>query len=329
MTILNDILDFSKIEAGKLEIENIEFDLGAVVQDCRALLQEPIKKKGLSYSSHISPAVPAMILGDPIRIRQVLLNLLSNAIKFTPSGAISLRVDCEPASAGKVTLRFEVRDSGIGMDPATIARLFSSFSQADTSTTRRYGGTGLGLAISKRLIQSMAGDIEVASQIGKGTCFSFHIEAEPRTPNLEPSPAPDAQRAEPRSTHSMPQSSVVLLAEDNPVNQRVASGMLRRLGFTVDIASNGVEAVTMARTKAYDLILMDCQMPEMDGFEAAEAIRKLEPTGVRTPIVAATANAFLEDRARCFACGMDDYMVKPIVKTDLEAILQKWVGVRV
>jgi signal transduction histidine kinase/CheY-like chemotaxis protein/ligand-binding sensor domain-containing protein len=334
MTILNDILDFSKIEAGKLEMERIEFDLMSVLQDCRALLQEPVKRKQLTYVTEISADVPRLMAGDPTRLRQVLLNLLSNAIKFTPSGTVSLRVGCELLASDKSVLRFEIRDTGIGMDDATIAKLFSSFSQADSSTTRRYGGTGLGLAIAKRLIQLMGGDIQVWSRLGEGTCFSFEIAMEtwqppPLISSLDSAASrPQAERGSFPDQVGSGATGTILLAEDNVVNQKVALHMLTRLGFSVDIAVNGVQAVSMFAARTYDLILMDCQMPEMDGFEAAAAIRKLERKGVRIPIVAATANAFAEDKARCFACGMDDYLSKPITKENLEVVLHKWLGAK-
>jgi signal transduction histidine kinase/ActR/RegA family two-component response regulator len=327
MTVLNDILDFSKIEAGKLEIEHIELELAPLLRECHALFQDAVKKKGLAFECEVDPLVPPVVMGDPTRLRQVLLNLLSNAVKFTASGTVGMQVRCESQERGKAKLRFEVRDTGIGMDDATMARLFTSFSQADTSTTRRYGGTGLGLAISRRLVQLMGGDIEMTSRLGEGTCFSFSIVAEiPSGRATDFVAATDMHEiADLPMALQQGHELTVLLAEDNAINQKVAQGLLKRLGFRVETASNGHEAVMMARLRRYDLILMDCQMPDMDGFEAASAIRTLEPEGVRTPIIAATANAFSEDRDRCLAAGMDDYLAKPITKGNLEAVLNKWI----
>jgi CheY-like chemotaxis protein len=328
LTIINDILDFSKIEADKLELERIEFAVGAVIRDCSALLREQMRKKQLTFTVDVAPDIPASIYGDPTRLRQIVLNLLSNAIKFTPAGSVNLRLWSEPRACGRVRLNFQVADSGIGMDAAALGRLFKNFSQADSSTTRRYGGTGLGLVISKRLIHMMGGDIQVQSEVGTGTCVSFFIEADvcaqsgtaaslsALADNCHDSENPLSQRG--------PRRWSVLLAEDNAINQKVAQAMLTREGCTVDVAENGLRAVEMANAKAYDLILLDCQMPEMDGYEAAAAIRKLENDNCRAPIVAATASAFVEDKARCLAAGMDDYISKPITKASLAVVLERW-----
>jgi signal transduction histidine kinase/CheY-like chemotaxis protein/ligand-binding sensor domain-containing protein len=332
LTVLNDILDFSKIEAGKLEVERIEFAVGAVIRDCGSLLREQMRKKQLTFTVDVAPDIPASVYGDPTRLRQILLNLLSNALKFTPAGTVHLRLWSERQSGGRVRLNFEVADSGIGMDDAALSRLFKNFSQADSSTTRRYGGTGLGLVISKRLIDMMGGDIRVRSEVGQGTCFSFFIEADvcahsgtasslsALAENCLESENPLSQRGSRRWS--------VLLAEDNAINQKVAQAMLTREGCTVDVAENGLRAVEMAAAKTYDLILLDCQMPEMDGYEAAAAIRQLEQGNRRTPIVAATASAFMEDKARCLAAGMDDYISKPISKASLAAVLERWLKVK-
>ncbi len=328
LTILNDILDFSKIEADRMEVERIEFELAAVIRDCSALLREQMRKKQLTFNVVVAPDIPAAVYGDPTRLRQIVLNLLSNALKFTPAGTVSLRLWSEPQSGDRVRLNFEVEDTGIGMDAAALGRLFKNFSQADSSTTRRYGGTGLGLVISKRLINMMGGEIQVRSELGKGTCFSFFIEAEVCAPspaaaslvalaaNLDHDENPKNQPVSGRWS--------VLLAEDNVINQKVARAMLTGEGCTVDVAENGLRAVEMAAAKTYDLILLDCQMPEMDGYEAAGAIRELEKQDRRTPIIAATASAFKEDKARCLSAGMDDYISKPITKASLSAVLERW-----
>jgi signal transduction histidine kinase/ligand-binding sensor domain-containing protein/CheY-like chemotaxis protein len=328
LTVINDILDFSKIEAGKLEMERIEFEVAAVIRDCSALLGEQMRKKQLTFSVNVAPDIPEAVYGDPTRLRQIVLNLLSNAMKFTPAGWVSLRLWSDRLSGDRVRLNFEVADSGIGMDKKVLSRLFTNFSQADSSTTRRYGGTGLGLAIAKRLINMMDGDIQVRSEVGKGSGFLFYIEADVCVKSA--ASASLSALAESCANHEMPLAHrethtwSVLLAEDNVINQKVARAILTREGCTVDVAENGVQAVEMAAAKTYDLIMLDCQMPEMDGFEAAASIRKLEKDNRRTPIIAATASAFVEDKARCLEAGMDDHISKPISKAAVAAILERW-----
>jgi signal transduction histidine kinase/ligand-binding sensor domain-containing protein/ActR/RegA family two-component response regulator len=328
LTVINDILDFSKIEAGKLEIERIEFAVAAVIRDCSALLGEQMRKKQLTFTVDVAPDIPETVYGDPTRLRQVVLNLLSNAMKFTPAGWVSLRLWSERLTGDRVRLNFEVADSGIGMDSKVLDRLFTNFSQADSSTTRRYGGTGLGLAIAKRLIDMMDGDIQVRSEVGKGACFSFFIEADVCVQSATSASlsalAGNCANPEKPPAHREARAWSVLLAEDNVINQKVARAILTREGCTVDVAENGVQAVEMASAKAYDLIMLDCQMPEMDGFEAAATIRKLEKGSRRTPIIAATASAFVEDKARCLEAGMDDHISKPISKAAVAAILERW-----
>ena len=328
LTIISDILDFSKIEADKLELERIEFSVAAVVRDCSALLREQMRKNQLVFTVEVAPDIPAAVYGDPTRLRQIVLNLLSNALKFTPAGSVSLRLWSEPCKDDRVRLNFEVADTGIGMDRAALSRLFKNFSQADSSTTRRYGGTGLGLVISKRLINMMDGDIRVQSEVGKGTCFSFSVEVEVCASSGAATSlfalAESCDKGENHESHRPNRQWSVLLAEDNAINQKVAEAMLTRQGCTVDVAENGLRAVELAALKVYDLILLDCQMPEMDGYEAAAAIRKLEKGQRKTPIIAATASAFTEDKARCMSAGMDDYISKPITKDSLAAVLERW-----
>jgi signal transduction histidine kinase/ActR/RegA family two-component response regulator len=322
MTVLNDILDFSKIEAGKLELERIEFEITSVLRDCSALVRDTCEKKGLAFTTDLSAQTPQLVLGDPTRLRQVLLNLLSNAVKFTEKGSVRLTIDCERQTGNQAELLFVVSDSGIGMDEETISRLFSSFSQADTSTTRRYGGTGLGLAISKRLVCLMGGNIAVESEPGKGTRFSFNLPVEFRLP--QSSEPLRIQQDHSGSRTVSDERKSVLLAEDNIVNQKVALNILKWLDCRVDVAGNGAEAVALAQTQEYDLILMDCQMPGMDGFEATTLIREFQGDSRRTLIVAVTANAFPEDKARCLAAGMDDYISKPITRQSLAALLDRF-----
>jgi CheY-like chemotaxis protein len=284
-----------------------------------------LSKKRLTFTVEVEDNTPKFVYGDPTRLRQVLLNLLSNAMKFTPSGTIHVSLTAELQQADQVRLNFEVIDSGIGMDAAALGRLFQSFSQADSSTTRRFGGTGLGLAISKRLILLMGGDIAVRSEVGKGSRFSFFLETQttPQTPANTPLTVM-ANLVEMPAAGGASMRWSILLAEDNLINQKVMQLMLRRHNCTVDIARHGAEALKMATVKTYDLILLDCQMPEMDGFEAATALRKAEKATRRTPIIATTANAFAEDKARCLAAGMDDYISKPVSKVALDAALERW-----
>ncbi len=329
MAILNDVLDFSKIEAGKLDIERVAFHLPSVIRECGALMTEPVQKKALVFREHLTPGVPEHVYGDPTRLRQVLLNLLTNAVKFTEHGSVDLRLSSSPLSDGRVTLRFDVIDSGIGMTAATIERLFSSFTQADSSTTRRYGGSGLGLSIARQLVGLMNGTVSVQSELGKGSCFTIVLPLEVCTveslPSLRMTGAGDAGDG-PESVGKTGQDPwLVLVAEDNLVNQKVVMRLLQKYNCSVDLAPNGREAVHMVQQKQYDLILMDCQMPELDGFEATAAIRLLQAgTRQQTPIVALTANAFAEDKARCLAVGMNDYITKPITKMRLEEALTRW-----
>ncbi len=458
LTIINDILDFSKIEAGKLELERIEFDVAAVVDDVLDLVAEQVRAKQLELSALIAADVPARAVGDPGRVRQVLLNLVSNAVKFTASGEVLVRVTLDGAGdEANVGLYFEVKDTGIGVPLDALATLFMPFAQADASTTRRYGGTGLGLAICRQLTDMMGGAVGVESEPGSGSTFWFTIlagragqdlvagtplqslrtlvvddleigrlvlarqlerlgatvecasdgiEGLARLRGAAETGAPfdiavidrlmpgldgfdvarrirsddvlartalvlvtsgpyarlsieardagfDAYLTRPlklqqladgvslaRGTRTIPATAPstpeaedaglrvvgarVLLAEDNPVNQRVAMRMLTKLGHRVDVAGNGAEAVEAVRRQPYDIVLMDCQMPEMDGFEAAAAIRRLPSDRCRVPIVALTANAMAGDRERCLEAGMDDYLAKPVKIQDLRTALEKW-----
>jgi signal transduction histidine kinase/CheY-like chemotaxis protein len=315
LTILNDVLDYSKIEAGRLTVEETVFDLRATCEDIHRLLLQPAAERGLDLHLQYDPQVPQFITGDPVRIRQIVLNLASNAVKFTDRGSVRIEVS-RPDTAH---LKVSVIDTGIGIAPEQQAKLFKRFTQADSSTTRRYGGTGLGLAISKQLVELMRGQIEVTSTQGKGSTFSFTLPlletAQQRAP-VAPKPVVRAERSGRR----------ILVVEDNIVNQRVAQHMLLRLGHVVDLAQNGREALERLSADPYDLVLMDCQMPEMDGFEATTHIRRPD-SGVLDhdiPIVAMTANAFDEDRERCLAAGMNDFLSKPVHRPTLEHMIEKW-----
>jgi signal transduction histidine kinase/CheY-like chemotaxis protein len=330
LTIINDILDFSKVEAGKLTVEKRPFDLTAVAEQVVSLLSPQAVQKGLFVDLHIEAAVPAQFVGDGGRVRQVLLNLLGNAIKFTRDGKVQVELDLQPASSpgGTSSIRCSVSDTGIGIPHDKQSLLFKEFSQADASTTRQFGGTGLGLAISRRLIELMGGRLDFSSEPGVGSRFWFtlplikHKESEVDTVEVETMP-PSVQSSAPARAVAR-----VLVAEDNAVNQRLVKRMLEKMGHTVDIAPDGYQAVTLAMANHYDVVLMDCSMPEMDGYQATAEIRRLHQEGAlrRIPVIALTANALPEDRERCLAAGMDDYLSKPIAREDLRAMLDKYLG---
>jgi TMAO reductase system sensor TorS len=325
LAIINDILDFSKIEANKLELETVSFDLHRVLDDSINLFAQKARAKGVEISSVIHPDVPMMLRGDPIRLRQIITNLVGNAVKFTERGEIVVRVELKSSSETNVTLHFSVTDTGVGIAEEAQRSLFQPFVQADGSTTRKYGGTGLGLAICKQLAELMGGTIGVNSVLGSGSTFWFSAVFERDTDHA--STQQDNDRAsELRPARRLPAGLRVLLVEDNAVNVKVATRMLEKLGCTPDIAPNGRKAVEAATQKRYDIILMDCMMPEMDGFEATQAIRKAEPPGCRVPIVAMTASVLQSERERCFACGMDAYVTKPIKADVLFNTIMNWAG---
>ena len=336
LAVLNDILDFSKIEAGKLVLEKTEFDLHALVEDVAELFAPSAHRKGLELAVSISDQVPATLQGDPGRLRQVLSNLVGNAIKFTENGEVVIKVDCDQDTDGDATLGFSIHDTGIGIGEEEQKCLFLPFSQADETTTRKFGGTGLGLAISKKLVELMDGSIELESESGKGSTFRFSCRMEKSGAlSIESNPDirkfPTAQRISEAVTTSKESGSKgdyrILLAEDNPINQEVTLGTLKRLGHEADLAENGRQALDMWEKHPYDLILMDCQMPEMDGYQTTEAIRRSElDKEDRIPIIALTAHALKGDREKCLAAGMDDFLPKPFKRQQLLDILQKWIG---
>ena len=305
MTVINDILDFSKIEAGKLEIVVADFDLGELVGQVLALFTERAGQSGVQLRRMIAADVPSHMRGDAGRLRQVLANLVGNAVKFTAAGTVQVTVlrQDDPAE-GRHMLRFEVADTGIGIPAAAQEGLFQAFTQADNSTTRRFGGTGLGLSICKRLVQLMGGELGFFSVPEQGSTFWFRVQLEPVDALAT---AASAAATTPRHQSCLR----VLLAEDNPVNQLVATRMLQKLGCVVDVVDNGDKAVQAVASTPYDVVFMDCQMPIMDGFAATQAIRR-QSGERRVRIVAMTANAMLGDRERCLAAGMDDYLAKPV-----------------
>jgi signal transduction histidine kinase/CheY-like chemotaxis protein len=334
LTIINDVLDYSKIEAGRMTVEQIDCDLRSVCDEVRKILQAAITERGLTMSLSYDATLPKIILGDPVRIRQVVLNLAGNAVKFTERGAVRIEVSRVEAAYVKIS----VADSGIGITEEQLARLFRRFTQADSSTTRRYGGTGLGLAISRTLVELMGGTIGVNSQSGVGTTFWFTlplVAAGQMQTETASAAAPIPLLTEPVALLTEPvaacgggpsRSARLLLVEDNFVNQRVAVYMLTKLGYLVDVAKHGREAIDMLSKSRYDLVLMDCQMPEMDGLEATRIIRDRSSTVLdhEVPVVAMTANAFPDDRARALVCGMNDFLPKPVDRSTLANMLEKW-----
>lgn len=322
LTIINDILDFSKIEAGKLELEQIDFALHEIIEETMEILGVRARAKGLELRCELAPAVPAAVRGDPMRLRQVLINLAGNAIKFTEAGEVVVRVSV-PGAAGR--LRFEVLDTGIGIADEAQTQIFSAFSQADSFTTRKYGGTGLGLAICRQLVSLMGGAIGVDSKPNRGSRFWFEIPMEPaRAPQkcLAESGSPAVA---PRLAAAPLQGPPILVVEDNAVNREVAAGMLENLGYRAESAVNGLLALESVAETPFAAILMDCQMPIMDGLTATQEIRRREArTGARIPIIALTANAMEANRERCLAAGMDDFLSKPFSQAQLETMLQRW-----
>ena len=331
LAIINDILDLSKIEAGKLEVESIAFDLSSLLSDIKALLISVAKEKHLHLTVEIQKETHPFLLGDPTRIRQVLINLVGNAIKFTEKGGITIMVSTSlPEESefqnfedrgSRVDLTIAIKDTGIGIPPEKQKLLFTPFSQTDASFTRKYGGTGLGLAISSNLVSLMGGTIGCTSKPGQGSIFSFVLplrKAEKRVDEISLVARARTPKTDKINLH-------VLVAEDNITNQDVFSAMLETFGCRVEIAATGVEAVDKFIALKPDIILMDCQMPKMDGYQASREIRKHEETfGIHTPIIAITAHAMADEQENCRDAGMDDFLTKPFMMADLLKILKKW-----
>jgi len=323
LAILNDILDLSKIEAGKLQFENIAFNLRQIISDIVILHSLKAEQQGVELRQTIDEKLPAYIMGDPTRMRQVIVNLVSNALKFTREGEVAIAVEVLSADSQSVQLKISVTDTGIGIPAEAQENLFKAFTQADGSTTRKYGGTGLGLAIVSQLVEMMQGELGVESEEGRGSSFwfiaSFAIAEQQEEKSSEKTVAQTALAIDAR----------ILLVEDNPINQMVASKMLEKFGLKPELANNGVEALDKLQQQDFDLVLMDCQMPEMDGFEATKEVRRQNLTtadGSPLPIVAMTANVMSGDRERCLDVGMDDYIGKPVKRDKLEEVLRKWLG---
>ena len=320
LAIINDVLDVSKLEAGKLRLETIAFDLPEVVGDAVALLAPRARQRGLELACRIDPAVQRHVRGDPTRLRQVVLNLVSNAVKFTVEGQVEVTVRADADTAGHV--RVEVRDTGIGFDPAAADKLFDMFEQADGTISRRFGGTGLGLSISRHLVELMGGRIGAAPRPGGGSLFWFALPLPPALPGEE-SPAP----LSPMVGLGVPvrrSNREVLVVEDNRTNQIIAEAILRKAGFNVRIAEDGAAALEAVAAAVPDLILMDIQLPDMDGYEVTRRIRATSSAGRSLPIIALTASAMEEDRQRCLEGGMDDYLAKPFKVPALLATVDRW-----
>ena len=322
LEIINNILDFSKIEAGQLKLEETAFLLPEAISLIHGIITVQAEQKGLKLIEEIEPRLVNLpLLGDPLHLAQVIINLLVNAVKFSEHGSIMLKINMISEVPDRVNLRFEVRDSGIGIDKTLQHKLFNAFEQVESSTTRKYGGTGLGLAISKAIVTLMGGEIGVDSEIGKGSLFWFtasvkrgnadHVKPEDEITGKDPKP----YRAR------------ILLVEDNEINQEVAKEILEDYGFFVDVANHGGEAVEKAQHGRYNLILMDVQMPVMDGFEATRIIKKL-PEYQSVPILAMTANVYEQDRINCKVAGMDDFIGKPFDPTELYNTILHWLSTK-
>lgn len=319
--ILNDVLDISKIDAGKAVLEACDFDLQAALREVVALMMPQARQKGLDLSLSYANDLPDWFRADAGKIRQIALNFIGNALKFTANGSVAVMVDKVDASPGQVTVRIAVRDTGIGISNEQQARLFEKFIQADSSTTRKYGGTGLGLAICRRLAEMMGGTVGVISAPSMGSTFWTAL---PLTPIARPETSPTLETGETSPRRHW--RGRMLVVEDNPINQKILARLLMRRGLTVATVSNGRDAVGMALKTRYSIIFMDCQMPEMDGYQATGEIRSQEGQRAlpRTPIVAMTANAMPGDRDLCLRAGMDDYVSKPLTVAELERVLSKW-----
>jgi signal transduction histidine kinase/ActR/RegA family two-component response regulator len=330
LSLVNDILDFSKIEAGRLDLESIAFDLRETLHGLADMFDRQVAEKNLALTITVDSSVPAIVQGDPLRLRQIMVNLINNAVKFTEKGGIEAGVRCEQNHDKKTVLRFSVRDTGTGINHEQIRRLFSEYSQADSSTSRLYGGTGLGLAISRQLVTLMGGEISAESEPGQGSVFTFTIPlALPlwQQPSASAVPAGSGESHPGRGgalTDVVLTGKKVLVVEDNPWNQEVTSELLTNRGIVVDIADNGQAALEKVGETSYDAVLMDVAMPVLDGLAATRAIRRM--LGPDLPIIALTANAMIGDREQCLAAGMNDYLSKPVDPAILLRTLERWLS---
>jgi signal transduction histidine kinase len=328
LSLLNDILDLSKIEAGRMTLEKIPFDVRVLLADCIKAHQPKAQENSVALLAEVSPNVPQEIIGDPLRIRQILANLISNAVKFTEHGSVTVRMDGQFSRGSEFTLRFTVEDSGTGIPADKLLYIFDKFTQADGSVSRKYGGTGLGLAITRKLVEMHRGEIHVNSELGRGTSFTVTLQCEARAAvsgriGAIAAPAPAVKR-----TSIVDHAVRILVVEDNQVNQKVVTAVLRKRGFCIELANDGQEALsTLENSAAFDLVLMDVQMPVLDGLEATRLIRK-QQRWQHLPIIAMTAHAMNGDKERCLEAGMSGYISKPVhpsllLSTVDEFLLQK------
>jgi signal transduction histidine kinase/CheY-like chemotaxis protein/HPt (histidine-containing phosphotransfer) domain-containing protein len=326
MSVLNDILDFSKIEAGKMELREETCRVRALVDEVTELFAARAELRGVELVAQVENEVPTQVEADTERIRQVLSNLVGNAVKFTESGRITVRASVEETKGPVLQLRFEVIDTGIGIDPTLQGKLFEAFSQVDGSLTRKHGGTGLGLAISKQLVVLMKGRMGVTSESGRGSNFWFVLPLRRLESGSLQMPTDLGPRplAAPASSKGSPSSRRILVAEDNPINQEVMREVLSELGYDAHIVDNGIEALTALEHEAFPVVLMDCQMPELDGYGAAREIRRRESGAGHIPLIAVTAHAFEGERQKALSAGMDDYVTKPISGEVLAEVIQRW-----
>jgi two-component system, chemotaxis family, sensor kinase Cph1 len=324
--IINNILDLSKLEAEKLQLDTSAFDLEELIQSLVWVFQPQTDAKGLGFSIIVEPDVPQYLIGSMKRLQQVLTNLLSNAIKFTSSGQVSLKIEKQKQSEedNRLKLRFSIQDTGIGVSSADQTRIFEPFTQADTSSTRQFDGTGLGLTICRRIVHLMGGEIGVESSLGQGATFYFTVALEQfKRPKIEPFDL--ASTGTISATESpIAHTARILVVEDVKINQHLIVQMLKFLGYTAEVADNGREALMMLSNHVYDIVLMDCQMPILDGYEATQQFRRQEDLHHRVVIIGLTAHAMVGDREKCLEAGMDDYVSKPIKLEDLRALLERW-----
>ncbi len=322
LAIINDILDISKIETGRLELDVAEFDLHETVERACVPAGLEAQAKGVQLEIQVDPQASRRVRGDDARLRQVLMNLVGNAVKFTAEGSVAVRVSPRTASS-RDTVVFEVIDSGIGVEPLSLERMFEQFMQADVSTTREYGGNGLGLAIAKELVELMGGSIGAESEPGRGSRFWFELELPQAVGSIVQPPRKRVVALSERRAD--PDAALVLVVEDSPVNRLVAVHVLERCGFRAHVVNDGREALQALSSQSYDAVLMDCQMPDIDGYEATKELRRRENGGRHTPVIAMTAHAMTGDRERCLAAGMDDYITKPVRSQTLAEVLRRWI----